>query len=39
MPAADWTILVLYLSGTVLVGVFLGRFIKNSSDMFAAGGQ
>ena len=39
MPAADWTILALYLAGTVLVGVFLGRFIKNSSDMFAAGGQ
>jgi len=39
MPVADWTILTLYLAGTVLVGVFLGRFIKNSSDMFAAGGQ
>ncbi len=39
MPIADWTILTLYLAGTVLVGVFLGRFIKDSSDMFAAGGK
>ena len=27
-----------YLAGTVFVGVFLGRYIKDSSDMFAAGG-
>jgi len=39
MSVPDWTVLCLYLTGTVLVGVFLGRFIKNSSDMFAAGGQ
>ncbi|HKL20703.1 MAG TPA: hypothetical protein VJ904_02790, partial [Tichowtungia sp.] len=39
MPVTDWTVLTLYLAGTVFVGVFLGRFIKNSSDMFAAGGQ
>ncbi len=39
MPAADWTILSLYLASTVFVGVFLGRFVKNASDMFAAGGQ
>ena len=39
MSVPDWTVLCLYLAGTVFVGVFLGRFIKNSSDMFAAGGQ
>ena len=39
MTTPDWTVLTLYLAGTVFVGVFLGRFIKNSSDMFAAGGQ
>jgi len=39
MTIPDWTVLALYLLGTVLVGVFLGRFIKNSSDMFSAGGQ
>jgi SSS family solute:Na+ symporter len=35
----DWGILFLYLAGTVFIGVFLGRFIKGSSDMFAAGGK
>jgi solute:Na+ symporter, SSS family len=39
MTIPDWTVLVLYLVGIVLIGVFLGRFIKNSSDMFSAGGQ
>ncbi len=39
MTVPDWTVLALYLAGTVLIGVFLGRFIKNSSDMFSAGGQ
>lgn len=39
MSIADWSVLVVYLAGTVCVGVFLGRYIKNSSDMFAAGGQ
>ena len=39
MTIADWFILALYLAGTVCIGVFLGRFVKNSRDMFAAGGQ
>lgn len=39
MHFADWSVLAFYLAGTVFIGVFLGRFIKNSSDMFAAGGQ
>jgi SSS family solute:Na+ symporter len=39
MTTPDWTILSLYLAGTVFIGVFLGRFIKGSSDMFAAGGK
>ena len=39
MTTPDWIVLALYLTSTVLIGVFVGRFIKNSSDMFAAGGQ
>ena len=39
MPIADWTVLIAYLLGTVLMGVLLGRLVKNSSDMFSAGGE
>ena len=39
MHQIDWIILIVYLLGTVFVGVFLGRLVKNSSDMFSAGGQ
>lgn len=39
MHLTDWIVLVLFLTGTVLVGVFLGRIVKDSSDMFAAGGK
>ena len=39
MSLADWIILGGYLAGTVFIGVFLGRYIKGSSDMFSAGGQ
>ncbi|CAA6692484.1 MULTISPECIES: sodium:solute symporter family protein [unclassified Lentimonas] len=39
MATADWTVLIAYLLGTVLLGVMLGRLVKNSSDMFSAGGQ
>ncbi len=38
MHAADWTVLIGYLVGTVLLGVLLGRLVKNSSDLFSAGG-
>lgn len=38
MRNADWTVLALYLIGTVGIGIFLGRKIKNTSDLFAAGG-
>ena len=38
MQIADWTVLIAYLGGTVLLGVILGRLVKNSSDMFSAGG-
>jgi len=38
MHTADWTVLALYLIGTVGIGVFLGRKVKNTSDLFAAGG-
>jgi Na+/proline symporter len=39
MTTPDWTLLILFLAGTLLVGIFLGRLVKNASDMFAAGGQ
>lgn len=39
MQTTDWIVLTLYLTGTLAVGVFLGRIVRNSSDMFAAGGQ
>jgi SSS family transporter len=39
MHLTDWIVLTAYLTGTVLVGIFVGRMVKNSSDMFAAGGQ
>lgn len=39
MTTADWIVLIAYLSGTVAVGVYLGRLVKNSADLFTAGGQ
>lgn len=39
MAIADWTVLIAYLVGTVLLGVLLGKLVKNSSDMFSAGGE
>ncbi|HKK19794.1 MAG TPA: hypothetical protein VJ952_14025, partial [Opitutales bacterium] len=39
MNNADWIVLAIYLTGTVAVGVFLGRLVKNSSDLFTAGGR
>ncbi|MFZ9935464.1 MAG: sodium:solute symporter family transporter [Luteolibacter sp.] len=39
MHTADWIVLALYLVGTVGIGVLLGRLVKDSSDLFAAGGQ
>jgi SSS family solute:Na+ symporter len=39
MHAADWTVLIAYLAGTVIMGVLLGRLVKNSSDLFSAGGE
>jgi solute:Na+ symporter, SSS family len=39
MQNADWIILIGYLAGTVFIGVFLGRIVKNASDMFSAGGR
>ncbi|MGB1130759.1 MAG: sodium:solute symporter family transporter, partial [Haloferula sp.] len=39
MHPTDWIVLAVYLAGTVLVGVLLGRWVKSSSDMFAAGGK
>ena len=38
MHTADWTVLALYLIGTVGIGVFLGRKVKSTADLFAAGG-
>ena len=39
MTVPDWTILAIFLAGTVLVGMFLGRLVKSASDLFAAGGR
>jgi SSS family transporter len=38
MHLADWIVLSLYLAATAGIGVFLGRKVKNTSDLFAAGG-
>lgn len=38
MHLSDWIVLVLYLLGTVGIGVMLGRKVKSTSDLFAAGG-
>jgi solute:Na+ symporter, SSS family len=39
MHHADWIVLLLYLAGTVAIGVMLGRKVRNSADLFAAGGS
>ncbi|MFT5105832.1 MAG: SSS family solute:Na+ symporter [Verrucomicrobiales bacterium] len=39
MHSADWIVLSAYLAGTVLLGILLGRMVKNSSDFFSAGGK
>lgn len=39
MHTADWIVLALYLVGTIGIGVLLGKLVKDSSDLFAAGGQ
>lgn len=39
MELADWIVFSLYLLLTVAVGVFVGRLVKSSGDLFAAGGQ
>ncbi len=39
MHTADWFILITYLAGTVAVGIWLGRMVKSSSDLFSAGGK
>lgn len=38
MHLADWIVLVSYLVGTVAIGVILGRKVRSSADLFAAGG-
>lgn len=39
MTTPDWIVLIAYLVGTVLLGIFLGKLVKNSADLFSAGGQ
>ncbi|MFW5751677.1 MAG: sodium:solute symporter family transporter [Planctomycetota bacterium] len=39
MTTADWIVLALYLAGTVGIGVLIGRLVRSSSDLFAAGRQ
>jgi hypothetical protein len=38
MHLADWIVLIAYLIATVAIGVMLGRKVKSTSDLFAAGG-
>lgn len=38
MHTADWIVLAFYLIATVGIGILLGRKVKNTSDLFAAGG-
>jgi len=38
MHTADWLVLSIYLLATVGIGVMLGRKVKSTSDLFAAGG-
>jgi SSS family solute:Na+ symporter len=38
MHLADWIVLIVYLIATVAIGVVLGRKVKSTSDLFAAGG-
>ncbi len=38
MHLADWIVLALYLVATVGIGVLLGRKVKSTADLFAAGG-
>ena len=39
MPTTDWIVLIFYLLGTAFLGVFLGKLVKNASDMFSACGS
>lgn len=38
MHTADWIVLATYLVATVAIGVLLGRKVKSTADLFAAGG-
>ena len=38
MHTLDWVVLGLYLIGTVGIGILLGRKVRSTSDLFAAGG-
>lgn len=39
MQTADYIVILIYMIGVVSAGVFLSSKMKNSKDMFAAGGQ
>jgi Na+/proline symporter len=39
MTTPDWIVLIAYMAGTVAVGVLLGKLVKNTGDLFAAGRQ
>lgn len=39
MTTPDYTVLLFYVAGVFVIGVFFGKHIKSSSDMFAAGKQ
>ncbi len=39
MTTPDWIIFIGYLISMIAIGVLLGKMVKNTSDLFAAGGQ
>ncbi|WP_282123845.1 sodium:solute symporter family transporter [Algibacter mikhailovii] len=39
MQTADYVVIILYMLGVVAAGMILAKKMKNSKDMFAAGGQ
>ncbi len=39
MNFADYLVILVYGAGLLGIGIYLGRIVKNASDLFAAGGQ
>lgn len=39
MTSLDWIVVLIYVAGILAVGFVASRFVRNSSDMFRAGGE